>query len=116
MRRLVPISALAALMQLAPGGAEVSVVELPISFEIVNQNRSVTAQLCQGDGKTYTVRGSLVGPAGVEAGRIGSVPCITPGVETPRRGTSRPCRGSITSPRWPGSDTPRCSSIPWDTG
>lgn len=79
MKRIVLIATLGVLLSTTLARSEVAVVELPISFEIVNQNRSVTAHLCQGDGKTYTVRGSLVGPAGVEAGRIGSVTLYHPG-------------------------------------
>jgi pimeloyl-ACP methyl ester carboxylesterase len=73
MRRIVLIATLGALLPLAPARAEGDPVELAVSFEIVNQNRTPTAPLCPGDGKTYTLRGSLVGPAGVETGAVESV-------------------------------------------
>jgi pimeloyl-ACP methyl ester carboxylesterase len=37
-----------------------SVTSLPVSFEVENVNRSLVA--CASDGKTYTVRGHIVGP------------------------------------------------------
>lgn len=73
MRRILFVVVFAMMFTSWPAQGGVDIVELPVSFEVINQNRSVTSSLCQGDGKTYTVRGSLVGPAGVEAGRIGSV-------------------------------------------
>lgn len=82
MRKMLFIAILATILPLipAPAGAQNDehrghgpIVERTVSFEVINQNRSATASLCQGDGKTYTVRGSLVGPAGVQAGRIDSV-------------------------------------------
>ena len=39
----------------------VQTVQVPVSFEVRNVNRSKVA--CASDGKTYTVRGHLVGPA-----------------------------------------------------
>lgn len=50
----------------APVAATGSVTSLPISFVVRNVNRSKVA--CHADGKTYTVRGHLVGPAGHLAG------------------------------------------------
>lgn len=38
------------------------VAKIAVSFEVKNVNRSKVA--CQSDGKTYTIRGHLVGPAG----------------------------------------------------
>ncbi len=74
MRKILLIAMIATLLPLpsarAAGGG---IVERTVSFEVINHNRSATAPLCQGDGKTYTIRGSLVGPAGVQAGRIDSV-------------------------------------------
>lgn len=71
MKRLcmaLPVLAIAAFV---PARADVT-VEVPVAFEVVNQNRSVTT--CpQVDGTTYTIRGSLVGPAGVETGAIDAV-------------------------------------------
>jgi pimeloyl-ACP methyl ester carboxylesterase len=62
-----------ALAPIASGHASAGVVEVPVSFQVVNQNTSVTAPACDTDGNTYTVRGSLVGPAGVEAGAVDSI-------------------------------------------
>lgn len=77
------IAILATILPLIPAPADAQndkhrgygpIVEKSVSFNVINQNRSVTSQECQGDGKTYTVRGSLVAPAGsIEAGRIRSV-------------------------------------------
>ena len=62
-----------AFLPLPSASADRGVVERAVSFEVIHQNRTRTTPLCQGDGKTYTLRGSLVGPAGVQAGRIDSV-------------------------------------------
>ncbi|TFD65112.1 hypothetical protein, partial [Cryobacterium sp. Hb1] len=40
-----------------------AVTSLPVSFEVENVNRSMVA--CASDGKTYTVRGHIVGPTQV---------------------------------------------------
>lgn len=63
----------AAFLPLPSVSAGRGVVERAVSFEVIHQNRTGTTPLCRGDGKTYTLRGSLVGPAGVQAGRIDSV-------------------------------------------
>lgn len=55
MRRMVLIATIGALLQLAPAHADADVVELPVAFEVINQNRSITSTLCQGDGKNFSV-------------------------------------------------------------
>jgi len=49
-----------------PGAAAARVRSIPISFTVRNVNRSRVA--CPSDGKTYTVRGHLVAPAGTLRG------------------------------------------------
>ncbi|WP_354700719.1 hypothetical protein DSM112329_01005 [Paraconexibacter sp. AEG42_29] len=46
------------------------VVDVPVSFRVVNRNRTALPCLGAPDGKTYTVRGTLVGPRAVlDAGK-----------------------------------------------
>lgn len=73
MKRMLLIAMVGALSPLPSARADGGVVERAVSFEIIHQNRTGTTPLCQGDGKTYTLRGSLVGPAGVQGGRIDGV-------------------------------------------
>lgn len=47
------------------GNAAGGVAEIPISFQVHNVNGSKVS--CASDGKTYTVRGHLVTPAGASA-------------------------------------------------
>lgn len=55
----------------APAMAATRVADVPISFRVRNVNRSKVA--CASDGKTYTVRGNLVGPAAkVNSGSVDS--------------------------------------------
>ncbi|MCI0634588.1 MAG: alpha/beta hydrolase [Actinobacteria bacterium] len=49
------------IVDLARGSAGIAVVELPVAFDVINQNQSLVP--CATDGRTYTVRGSLVAPA-----------------------------------------------------
>ena len=42
------------------------ILEVPVEFSVVNQNRSLV--LCQADGKSYTIHGHLVAPASALAG------------------------------------------------
>jgi pimeloyl-ACP methyl ester carboxylesterase len=69
MPRILALSAVVSVVLALPtfGGspaeAAEAVVSIPVSFEVVNQNRS--AAQCPADGARYTVRGHLTGPASV---------------------------------------------------
>ncbi|MDT0307363.1 alpha/beta hydrolase [Streptomyces sp. DSM 44917] len=56
--------------------AAADIVDLPVSFTVVNQNRTLAA--CAVDGETYTIRGHLTAPADVlEAAADGEERAIT---------------------------------------
>ncbi len=64
------------LALLAVGGSAYAappIASLPVAFQIENQNRTLVA--CPSDGKPYSIRGHLVGPAAVLNGS--SAPAIT---------------------------------------
>jgi len=52
---------LAALAPLQSRAASAEVVDVPVTFHVLNTNTTVTK--CQTDGKPYTIRGDLVAPA-----------------------------------------------------
>lgn len=66
MRRLAPVGLLISLSSVAPivRATPNAVVEVPVSFSVVNTNTSRTAAACTPDGEPYTVRGVLAAPAG----------------------------------------------------
>ena len=66
-----PATVPAAAVRSAPAAAAASVSRLAVSFTVRNVNRSTFA--CASDGKTYTVRGHLVGPSADLAGAPSAV-------------------------------------------
>ena len=56
-----------AVLPAATADARKRIAEAPVAFEVVNQNRSGLA--CAADGQAYTLRGTIVGPRRVIAGR-----------------------------------------------
>jgi pimeloyl-ACP methyl ester carboxylesterase len=67
--KLITIALLAAatLAAAAPAHAQSDVVTIPISFDVENVNRSALA--CSADGRTYRIRGQIVGPRALLANR-----------------------------------------------
>ncbi|WP_205697103.1 alpha/beta hydrolase [Conexibacter sp. SYSU D00693] len=61
-RRLLPaLAALLAAACAAPAAASAATVEVPVTFQVRNTNTSGVP--CPADGRTYALRGHLVGPA-----------------------------------------------------
>lgn len=65
-----PVHARSTAPASASASADSTIVRVPVSFQVRNVNRSKVA--CHSDGRTYTVRGSLVAPASALA-RPGAV-------------------------------------------
>ena len=63
--QILAIAAVAALALAAPAAADAASV--PVEFRVQNVNRSAVA--CPADGREYTLRGAIVGPADVLADR-----------------------------------------------
>ena len=65
MRRVLVFAMLLATATPTFGSSKVSgaIVETPVSFSVVNTNTSRTGPACTPDGKAYTIRGTIAGPA-----------------------------------------------------
>lgn len=87
---LAPLAVLAVLVVLSVGaplraaaqerGPASDIVDVPVSFEVQNVNRSVNQ--CRTDGRTYTVRGFLTAPAALLAGPTPPVTLYVHGTNT----------------------------------